>query len=162
MTVAPAFLAPAAARRSRGWFARTAMPGLGLTLGMTMLWLWLLVLLPLAAVIIRSLGLGPAHFVAVAFSARALAAYRLSFGASLVAAAVNAVFGLLIAWVLVRYDFPGQAAARRAGRPAVRAADGGGGHRADRPLRRNGWIGAPLAAAGHQDRLHAARHRRSR
>lgn len=106
MTTAPAFLAPVAASRRRGWFARTAMPGLGLTLGMTMLWLGLLVLLPMAAVIVRSLGLGPAHFVDVAFSARALAAYRLSFGAALVAAAINGVFGLLIAWVLVRYNFP--------------------------------------------------------
>jgi sulfate transport system permease protein len=84
------------------------MPGLGLTLGMTLLWLGLLVLLPLAAVIVRSLGLGPAHFAEVAFSARALAAYRLSFGAALMAAAINGVFGLLIAWVLVRYDFPGK------------------------------------------------------
>jgi len=84
------------------------MPGLGLTLGMTLLWLGLMVLLPLAAVIVRSFGLGPAHFAEVAFSARALAAYRLSFGAALVAAGVNALFGLLIAWVLVRYDFPGK------------------------------------------------------
>jgi|SRR5579859_700702 len=102
----PALLAPVGASRRLKAFRRTAMPGLGLTLGMTMLWLGLLVLLPIAAVIVRSLGLGPAHFATVAFSARALAAYRLSFGAALVAAAVNGVFGLLIAWVLVRYDFP--------------------------------------------------------
>ncbi len=102
----PALLAPIGASRRLKAFKRTAMPGLGLTLGMTMLWLGLLVLLPITAVIVRSLGLGPAHFAMVAFSARALAAYRLSFGAALVAAAVNGVFGLLIAWVLVRYDFP--------------------------------------------------------
>jgi sulfate transport system permease protein len=106
MTAAPALLAPVGASRRRR--ARSAMPGLGLTLGMTLLWLGLLVLLPLAAVIVRSLGLGPAHFAEVAFSSRALAAYRLSFGAALMAAAINAVFGLLIAWVLVRYDFPGK------------------------------------------------------
>jgi sulfate transport system permease protein len=84
------------------------MPGLHLTLGMTLLWLGLLVLLPIVAVIVRSLGLGPRHFAEVAFSARALAAYRLSFGAALLAAAINAVFGFGIAWVLTRYDFPGK------------------------------------------------------
>jgi sulfate/thiosulfate transport system permease protein len=84
------------------------MPGLGLTLGLTLLWLGLMVLLPFAAVIAKSLGLGPAHFAEVAFSPRAMAAYRLSFGAAFAAAAVNAVFGTLIAWVLVRYDFPGK------------------------------------------------------
>jgi sulfate transport system permease protein len=84
------------------------MPGLGLTLGMTWLWLSVMVLVPLAAVAAKSLSLGPAHFAEVAFSARALAAYRLSFGAALAAGAINTVFGLLIAWVLVRYDFPGK------------------------------------------------------
>jgi sulfate transport system permease protein len=84
------------------------MPGLGLTLGLTLLWLGLLVLLPFAAVIAKSLGLGPAHFAEVAFSPRALAAYRLSFGAAFVAALINGLFGTLIAWVLVRYQFPGK------------------------------------------------------
>jgi sulfate transport system permease protein len=107
MTGAAAFAAPARARGAL-FRRRVAMPGLGLTLGITLLWLGLLVLLPIAAVIVRSLGLGPAHFAAVAFSPRALAAYRLSFGAALAAAAVNGVFGLLIAWVLVRYRFPGR------------------------------------------------------
>jgi sulfate/thiosulfate transport system permease protein len=87
---------------------RSVLPGLGLTLGFTLLYLSLLVLIPLSSVFVRSAGMGPAAFVEVAFSERALAAYRLSFGASLLAAAVNAVFGLLIAWVLVRYRFPGQ------------------------------------------------------
>ncbi|MDB5736932.1 MAG: sulfate transporter permease subunit CysT [Sphingomonas bacterium] len=84
------------------------MPGLGLTLGMTLLWLGLIVLLPLAAVIWKSLTLGPAHFLDIAFSDRAIAAYRLSVGAALIAAIVNSVFGLLLAWVLVRYEFPGK------------------------------------------------------
>jgi sulfate/thiosulfate transport system permease protein len=88
--------------------ARSAMPGLGLTLGLTLLWLGLMVLLPFAAVIAKSLYLGPAHFAEVAFSPRALAAYRLSFGAAIAAAAVNGVFGLLVAWVFVRYDFFGK------------------------------------------------------
>jgi sulfate transport system permease protein len=112
MTTAPALLAPAGAggrAGRRGLFRRrVAMPGLGLTLGVTLTWLGLLVLLPIVAVFVRSLGLGPAHFAEVAFSPRALAAYRLSFGSALAAAAINGVFGLLIAWVLVRYRFPGR------------------------------------------------------
>jgi sulfate transport system permease protein len=84
------------------------MPGFGLTMGMTLLWLGIIVLIPLSALFIRSVGLGPGHFVEVAFSRRAMNAYRLSFGAAMAAAAINAVFGLLIAWVLVRYDFVGK------------------------------------------------------
>jgi sulfate transport system permease protein len=79
-----------------------------LTLTVTILWLTLLLLLPLVALFVKSLTLGPAHFVEAAFSRRAIASYELSFGAALVAAAVNAVFGLLVAWVLVRYRFPGR------------------------------------------------------
>ena len=84
------------------------MPGFGLTMTMTLLWLFGVVLIPLSAVFIKSAGLGPGHFAEVAFSHRALASYRLSFGAALAAAAVNAVFGLLVAWVLVRYNFFGK------------------------------------------------------
>jgi sulfate transport system permease protein len=108
MATASALLSPAGAGRRRIFRRRVAMPGLGLTLGVTLTWLGLLVLLPIVAVILRSLGLGPGHFAQVAFSPRALAAYRLSFGAALAAAAINGVFGLLIAWVLVRYRFPGR------------------------------------------------------
>jgi sulfate transport system permease protein len=85
------------------------LPGLGLSLGVTLSALCLVVLIPLAAVVARAAGMGPAAFVAAAFSARALHAYALSFGASLFAACVNAVFGLLTAWALVRYRFPGRA-----------------------------------------------------
>ncbi len=87
---------------------RTIVPGFGITFGFTIFYLCLIVLIPLSAVFIRSAGLGLGHFVDVGFSARAMASYRLSFGAAAAAAAVNAVFGLLIAWVLVRYDFPGK------------------------------------------------------
>jgi sulfate transport system permease protein len=84
------------------------LPGFGLTLGYTMLYLSLIVLVPLSSLFIRSLGLGWLHFWEVVTTPRALAALRLSFGASLFAALVNGVFGLLVAWVLVRYRFPGK------------------------------------------------------
>ncbi|TXG83597.1 MAG: sulfate ABC transporter permease subunit CysT [Sphingomonadales bacterium] len=84
------------------------LPGFHLTLGYTLVYLALIVLVPLSAVFLRTFSLTWDEFVAVAFSQRALAAYRLSFGAALFAGVVNAVFGLLLAWVLVRYRFPGK------------------------------------------------------
>jgi sulfate transport system permease protein len=77
-------------------------------MGFTLAWLSLIVLIPLSTVFIRAAGMGWSDFVAVGFSDRALAAYRVSFGTALVAALVNAVFGMLTAWVFVRYDFPGK------------------------------------------------------
>ena len=85
---------------------RRVLPGFGLTLGYTMVYLSLLVLIPLSAVFIRSLGLGWAHFWEVVTAPRVLASLRLSFGASLIAASINVIFGLIVAWVLVRYAFP--------------------------------------------------------
>jgi sulfate transport system permease protein len=82
------------------------LPGFGLTLGYTMVYLSLLVLIPLSAVFIRSLGLGWGHFWDVVTAPRVIASLRLSFGASVIAALINVVFGLNVAWVLVRYTFP--------------------------------------------------------
>jgi sulfate transport system permease protein len=84
------------------------LPGFGLSLGITILWLSLIVLVPLSAVFVKSASQGWHVFWAAAGSPRALAAYRLSFGAAALAAAVNCVFGLLVAWVLVRYRFGGR------------------------------------------------------
>jgi sulfate transport system permease protein len=98
---------PIAVRRS--WLRRrSGVPGFGLTLGVTLSILSLVVLIPLCAVVIKSASLSPREFVAVAFSERAMAAYRLTFFASLAAAGINGVFGLLTAWALVRYEFPGK------------------------------------------------------
>src|SRR5437763_6352209 len=83
------------------------LPGFGLSLGITILWLSLIVLIPLSAVFIKSVSEGWNTFWTAAGSPRAMAAYRLSFGAAAIAAAINCVFGLLVAWVLVRYRFPG-------------------------------------------------------
>jgi sulfate transport system permease protein len=85
---------------------RRVLPGFGLTLGYTMVYLSLLVLIPLAAVFIRSVGLGWGHFWEVVTAPRVLASLRLSFGASLIAALINVIFGLNVAWVLSRYTFP--------------------------------------------------------
>jgi sulfate/thiosulfate transport system permease protein len=87
---------------------RYVLPGFGLSLGFTVSYLCLLVLIPLSAVVLKARGISWAAFVAAVTGARALAAFRLSVGASAVAAAVNAVFGLLVAWVLVRYRFIGR------------------------------------------------------
>ncbi len=90
--------------------ARTfrVLPGFGLTLGYTLSYLGLLVLLPLAMLLLRLLDLSWAECWRLATTERALAAYRLTFGASFIAALLNAVFGTLVAWVLVRYRFPGR------------------------------------------------------
>ncbi|HLP08968.1 MAG TPA: sulfate ABC transporter permease subunit CysT [Opitutaceae bacterium] len=87
---------------------RSVLPGFGLSLGYTIFYLSLIVLIPLSAAFLKTFGMTWAEFSAAVFSERVLAAYRISFGASLVAAALNAVFGLLLAWVLVRYPFPGR------------------------------------------------------
>lgn len=86
----------------------SAVPAFWPAFGVASAGIGLLVLIPLAALVVRAAGLSWDEFVAAAFSERALAAYRLSFGAALLAAAVNLVAGLIIAWVLVRYRFPGQ------------------------------------------------------
>lgn len=88
--------------------ARAVLPGFGLTLGCSLLYLGLIVLIPLSALVLRTLSLSWPQFWEAVTSPRVLASYRLTFGASFIAAAVNAVFGLLVAWVLVRYSFPGR------------------------------------------------------
>ncbi|MDZ4369404.1 MAG: hypothetical protein U0987_20640, partial [Afipia sp.] len=85
--------------------AKTVIPGFGLTMGVTITWLSLVVLIPLSTVFLRAGGMGWSDFFAAGFSPRAIAAYRVSFGTAFAAALVNAVFGLLTAWVLVRYRF---------------------------------------------------------
>ena len=87
---------------------RRVLPGFGPTLGFTLFYLSLLVLIPLAAVFLKSAGHGFEAFWAAATSPRVLASYRLSFGAALLAAGINLVFGLILAWSLVRYEFPGK------------------------------------------------------
>jgi sulfate transport system permease protein len=104
-------LAPHSARRSLRavlGVKHSVLPGFSLSLGYSVIYLGLIVLIPLSSVFLKSASLGWEGFWQVVTHPRVLASFRLSFGASLAAAAVNMVFGLLFAWVLVRYRFPGR------------------------------------------------------
>src|SRR6202040_2108761 len=90
----------------KGRKTRGVLPGFGLTLGYTMVYLSLLVLIPLSAVFVRSVSGGWGHFWEGVTAPRVLASLRLSFGASLIAALINVLFGLIVSWVLVRSTFP--------------------------------------------------------
>ncbi len=94
----------AAAAPRRG----SVLPGFGLAMGFTLSYLTLIVLIPLSTILLKTATLTWTQFADVVFAPRTLAAYRLSFGAAFVAALINAVFGLLVAWVLERYSFPGK------------------------------------------------------
>jgi sulfate/thiosulfate transport system permease protein len=87
---------------------RSILPGFGLTLGFTIFYLSLIVLIPLSATFLKASSLTWAQFWHIVSSPRAVASYRLSFGASFIGASINLLFGLLVAWVLVRYRFPGR------------------------------------------------------
>jgi len=87
---------------------RSILPGFGLSMGFTLMYLSLIVLIPIAALLLRTTSLSWAEFWSTVTAPRVLASYQLSFGTSFIAALVNAVFGLLVAWVLTRYSFPGK------------------------------------------------------
>jgi sulfate transport system permease protein len=87
---------------------RRVLPGFGPAISLTVGYVSLLILIPLATLVLKSASLSPAAFWAVVSSRRALAAYRLSVEAALGAGAINVVFGSIVAWVLVRYEFPGK------------------------------------------------------
>jgi sulfate/thiosulfate transport system permease protein len=86
----------------------SVLPGFSLSLGYTLFYLGLIVILPISAVFIRASELSWPEFWAIVTAPRVMASYKLTFGASLAAAAINAVFGLMLAWALVRYTFPGK------------------------------------------------------
>ena len=91
---------------SGGFKRPSVLPGFGITLGFAVAYLSIIVLLPLSALVLRPASLGISGFIGVLMDARVLAALRLSFGAAFIAALVNAFFGLIVAWILVRYEFP--------------------------------------------------------
>jgi sulfate/thiosulfate transport system permease protein len=84
------------------------LPGFGLTLGYTMLYLSIVVLVPISTIFIRSASLGWSEFWTIVLAPRTVAAYKLSFGASLAGALIDSIFGFIVAWSLVRYEFPGK------------------------------------------------------
>ncbi len=93
---------------SKRFFKQSVIPGFGVTLGFTLAYLGLIVLIPLSAVIWKTTDLTLLQFWETISEPRVVASLKLSFGASLIAATVNAVFGVVLAWALVRYRFPGK------------------------------------------------------
>lgn len=88
--------------------SKRVLPGFGLSLGYTLVYLSLLILLPLGGMVLKASSLGLSQILEIALNERSLAAFKVTFGASLLAAAINACFGLIVAWILVRYPFPGK------------------------------------------------------
>jgi sulfate transport system permease protein len=124
------------------------LPGFGLTLGFTLLWLSLIVLVPLSTLFLKTASLGWDALWATVVSPRALASYRLSFGASLAAAVTNAVFGLVVAWVLARYAFPGRRLVDALVDLPFALPTAVAGIALTTLYAETGWLGRPLAAAG--------------
>ena len=127
---------------------RRILPGFGFSLGLTLLYLTLIVLIPLSAAFFRTAGMGWARFWSVVTSARVLASYKVSFGLSLGAATINVVFGLLVAWVLVRYRFPGRKLADAIVDLPFALPTAVAGIALTQIYAPNGWLGKPLAALG--------------
>ena len=140
--------------------SRTVLPGFGLTLGITCTYLSLIVvLIPLATVFSQDGGAHrPDQFWATVTDPRVVASYRLTFGASFVAALVNAVFGLLVAWVLVRYRFPGRRLVDALVDLPFALPTAVAGIALTALYAPNGWVGQLPRAARHQGGVHLARH----
>lgn len=138
------------AAAAQPWREPSVLPGFGLALGIVLTALSAIVLIPLAALVLRAADIGQAEFWALATSPRTLSALRLSFGAALLAAAVNVVFGVLIAWVLVRYEFPGKRLVDAAVDLPFALPTAVAGIALAAIYAPNGWIGGLLAPLGIQ------------
>lgn len=132
------------------WREQSAIPGFGLAMGYTLLYLSLIVLIPLAALLFKASGLGLSGLWEIATEPRVLAALRASFGLSLAAAFVDSVFGLLVAWVLMRYRFPTRKVIDAAVDLPFALPTAVAGIALATLYAPNGWLGAPLAAIGLQ------------
>jgi sulfate/thiosulfate transport system permease protein len=130
------------------WRTRGVLPGFSLTMGYTIFYLGLLVLVPLAALVWKTSTLGPSQFFQAVTGARALAAYKLTFGASAIAAIVNAVMGILLAWVLVRYQFFGKSVVDALIDLPFALPTAVAGIAMTTAYAEKGLLGAPLAALG--------------
>jgi sulfate transport system permease protein len=124
------------------------LPGFGLALGFTLFYLTLVVLVPLSTLFWKSADLGWSGIWSAVTSPRVVASYKLTFGASLVAAAVNGVFGLVVTWVLVRYRFPGRRLMDALVDLPFALPTAVAGITLTTLYAPNGWLGAPLAALG--------------
>jgi sulfate transport system permease protein len=124
------------------------LPGFGLTVGFTSFFLSAVVLLPLAALVLKALGMHWHAFWATLLDPRAVASYRLTFGASLIAAGINAVFGFIVAWSLVRYEFPGRRIIDALIDMPFALPTAVSGIALTAVLSENGWIGGWLAHYG--------------
>jgi sulfate transport system permease protein len=132
------------------WRRPSAIPGFGVALGLALAYLGLLVLLPLAALVARASAIGIEGIWRIALSPRVLAALELSFGLSLAAATINAAFGLVIAWVLTRYGFPGKRLLDAAVDLPFALPTAVAGIALTALYGPNGWIGSLLAPFGIQ------------
>ncbi|MGP1691323.1 MAG: sulfate ABC transporter permease subunit CysT [Giesbergeria sp.] len=146
MAAAIAALVPAGRPAKRA--SRRVLPGFGLTLGYTLFYLSVIVLIPLSALVFTSFSLSWEQFWSAVASPRVLASYRLTFGASFLAALVNLVFGLLIAWVLVRYRFPGKRIVDALVDLPFALPTAVAGIALTSLLADNGWVGSLLAPLG--------------
>ena len=126
----------------------SVLPGFGLTMGFSLLYLCLIVLIPLSATILKTSALSWSQFWTTVTDPRALASYRLTFGASFLAAVVNLVFGFLVAWVLVRYRFPGRRLVDGLVDLPFALPTAVAGIALTAIYSPKGWMGAPLAALG--------------
>ena len=131
---------------------RSIMPGFGLSLGFTLFYLCLIVLIPLSATVWKTSTLSWHQFWHVVSSPRAMASYRLSFGASLIGASINLVFGILVAWVLMRYEFPGKRLFDSLVDLPFALPTAVAGIALTTIYAPNGWLGKPLLSLG----IHAA------
>jgi len=145
----------AEAAPGRWWIRRTTakrggrvLPGLRLSLGLTLLYAGIIICLPLAMLIIVGAHLGPADYWAVVTSPRALASYRVTVLSALGATAFNAVYGFLLAWALVRYEFPGRRLLDAIVDLPFALPTAVAGLALTGLFAKNGWFGAPLEAIG--------------
>jgi sulfate/thiosulfate transport system permease protein len=135
-------------RGGRQGRAHNVLPGFGLTMGFTLFYLSLIVLIPLSAAFIKTAGLPFDKFWETVSAPRVVASYQVTFGASLLAACINAVFGLLVAWVLVRYDFPGRRIVDALVDLPFALPTAVAGIALTAVYSNNGWLGEPLASLG--------------
>ena len=126
------------------------LPGFGLTLGFTTFFLSAIVLIPLAALIIKGSSPSLAELKEILLDPRAIASYRLSFGAALLAAVVNAIFGFIVAWTLVRYEFPGRRLVDALIDLPFALPTAVSGIALTAVFAPNGWLGVKLASVGVQ------------